>query len=333
MTEAPIGSDVYESVLPQQENLSATPGPGGLSTPGVWSGSGMPPGAEVERPIPAPTVPPPAEAEKPGEAAEGGEPQASFVYAIGQVEARFPSLSLEREFAQVAGRTDTKGMTDRQVLQAVLSERENRYLARQVCWVFTIEGLPTYLLAPRDSGDIDLLIEALRPSPAESDIDVVIGIRGPLAPPEACDGLVVPIVMFDQLYSFDRATLVDAIPPPEKMSKGEEGQFQETARELFDRTMQMADNAGATDEHRAVNYLAVRYPAIYSNAAEAHRGEKSLTAVEVRPSRLSGPEKIVDVIFSYTHRATDVTDRYFIRVNVSGEFPFLVTKLQPFYER
>jgi hypothetical protein len=272
-------------------------------------------------------------AEPPGGAAEGDEPPTSFVYAIGQVEARFPSLPLEREFAQVAGRNNTEGMTDRQTLQTVLSQRENRYLARQTCWVLTIEGLPTYILAPRDPSDIDLLVEALRPSPQELDVDVVIGVRGPLAPPEACDGLVIPVVMFDQLYSFDRATLIDAIPLPEKMSKEKEGQFREAARELFDRIMQMADNAGATDEHRAVNYLAVRYPAIYANAAEAHRGEKSLTAVEVRPSRLSGPEKIVDVIFSYTHRGTDVTDRFFVRVNVSGEFPFLVTKLQPFYER
>ena len=32
--------------------------------------------------------------------------------------------------------------------------------------------------------------------------------------------------------------------------------------------MQMTDNAGATDEHRALNYLAMRYPAIYAKAAE-----------------------------------------------------------------
>ena len=34
----------------------------------------------------------------------------------------------------------------------------------------------------------------------------------------------------------------------------------------------MTDNAGATDEHRALNYLAVRYPAIYAKAAEAFAG-------------------------------------------------------------
>ncbi len=95
----------------------------------------------------------------------------------------------------------------------------------------------------------------------------------------------------------------------------------------------MADNAGASNEHRALNYLAVRYPAIYSRAAEAFAQNSSLSAVEVRPSRLSGLRAIVDVIFSYTSRQTDVTEKHFVRVDVTDEFPFLVTKLSPFYDR
>ena len=99
------------------------------------------------------------------------------------------------------------------------------------------------------------------------------------------------------------------------------------------RIMQMADNAGATDEHRALNYLVVRYPAIYATAAEAFGRNCSLTAVEARPSRLSGVRRIVDVIFSFTNRQTDVTEKYFVRVDVTEEFPFLVTRLQPYYDR
>jgi len=113
----------------------------------------------------------------------------------------------------------------------------------------------------------------------------------------------------------------------------QEVQFRAAAEELFDRIMQMADNAGATDEHRAVNYLAARYPAIYATASQAYAEDRSLTGVEVRTSRLSGINSIVDVIFSYTHRQTDVTEKYFVRVDVTQEFPFLVTKMQPFYER
>jgi hypothetical protein len=254
----------------------------------------------------------------------------SFVYAIGRVEARFPNLAAEKEFAQAGGRTDTAGKTDQQTFHAVLSRRENRYLTRQLCWVLTIQGLETYLLVPRDPTDIELLVEAIRPVPTPSDIDVVIGLRGPIAPPTMCNGLMVPIVAFDQIYSFDRDALIKAIPRPEKTTAA---QFGPAAEELFGRIIQLTDNAGATDEHRALNYLAMRYPAIYARAAEGFGRDFSLSGVDVRPSLLSGTRNILDVIFAYTNRNTDFTDKSFVRVDVTEEFPFLVTKLSPYYDR
>lgn len=259
-----------------------------------------------------------------------GSATTGYVYALGRIEPRFPRVSVEKEFAQVTGRAETAGLTDRQAVQKVLSERQNRYLARQLCWVLTIEGLETYILRPRDPADFDLLVEAVRPTQRPTDLDIVIGVRGPIAPPEMCNGLMIPIVAFDQIYSFDRDSLIKSIPRPEKATAKD---FAPTAEELFDRIMLMADNAGATDEHRALNYLAVRYPAIYANAAEAFARNASLAGVEVRTSALSGVRKIVDVILSYTNRNTDVTEKFFVRVDVTEEFPFLVTKMSPYYDR
>ena len=65
----------------------------------------------------------------------------SHVYAIGRIEARFPRLSVEKEFAQVTGRAETAGQTDQETFYNVLSKPENRYLARQLCWVLMIQGL------------------------------------------------------------------------------------------------------------------------------------------------------------------------------------------------
>src|SRR5262249_2029163 len=172
--------------------------------------------------------------------AEVASPTPPWVYAIGRVEPRFPRLAVEKEFAQATGRADIKGLTDRQALQSVLSKPENRYLARQLCWVMTIEGLETYILVPRDPADISLLVAALRPNPTPSDLDVVIGMKGPIAAPDMCNGLLVPVVAFDQIYSFDRDALIKAIPRPEKTNATE---FAPAAEELFDRIMQMTDNA------------------------------------------------------------------------------------------
>jgi PatG Domain len=254
----------------------------------------------------------------------------SYVYALGKVEWRFPKQSVEKEFAQATGRTETAGQTDREAVYTLLTQRQNRYLVRQLCWVLTIEGLETYILAPRDPADLDLLVEAVRPAPSPSDVDIIIGMRGPIAPPELCNGLMLPIVGFDQIYSFDRSALIQNIPRPETIAVE---QFTSAAEELFDRIMQMADNAGAIDEHRALNYLVVRYPVIYTMAAEAYGRSCSLTAVEVRPSSLSSTRKIFDVIFAFTNRSTDVCEKYFVRVDVTEEFPFLVTKMSPYYDR
>ena len=43
----------------------------------------------------------------------------------------------------------------------------------------------------------------------------------------------------------------------------------------------------------ALNYLAVRYPAIYHTAAEMYARNASLSALETRPSALSSTRKII----------------------------------------
>jgi hypothetical protein len=251
------------------------------------------------------------------------------VYTIGRIEARFPRISVEKEFAQATGRAETAGQTDQQAFHNVLSKPENRYIARHMCWVLTIQGLETYIVQPRDPRDFDRLVDAIRPQPSPIDLDVVVGIRGPIAPPEFCNGLMVPIVVFDQVYSFDRDALIKAIPRPDKMT---EKQFEAAAAEVHDRILHMTDNAGATDEHRALNYLAMRYPGIYAKAAEEFARNFSLSGVDVHPSPLSSTRNIVDVVFSYTDRNTDFTEKFFVRCDVTEEFPFMITKMSPYYE-
>lgn len=121
-----------------------------------------------------------------------------------------------------------------------------------------------------------------------------------------------------------------SIPRPNEIAEKE---FEETATQLFLRIMQLADNAGATDKHRAINYLALRYPEIYAATTRAHGRGESLASVEVNPSRLSGVRTVLDVVFSFVNRTTDMANKWFVRVDVTEKFPFLVTKLSPFYDR
>jgi hypothetical protein len=295
----------------------------------------------VEAKEPSPVLPPPkpgahvrpAQAAAPcptcGTGAGGAMASASYVYVLGRIEERYPRPSVEKEVAQATGRAETAGRTDRQAFHQILSQRENRYLARQLCWVLSVQGVETYILQPREVADLDLLVSAIEPEPSPW-ISMVIGVQGPVAPPDYCNGLMLPIVVFDQIYRFSREALVNAIPRPEAISAAD---FGSAAGELLDRIMQMTDNAGSTDENRAMNYLAVRYPAIYAKTAEAFAAGSSLSGVEVNPSPLSGTRNIVEVVFAHTNRTTDYTEKCFVRVDVTEEFPFLVTKLSPYYDR
>lgn len=257
-----------------------------------------------------------------------------YVYVLGRINSRFPSQGVEKEFVQATARAgkEMAGLTNQKAFLSVLSDKDNRYLVRQSCWVLTIEGVDTYILQPRDPADFDLLVKAIRPAPSPMDIDAVIGVRGPIAPPQMCNGLMIPVVAFDQIYSFDRDSLLDALKEKRAEAMSEE-EFTEAAKELLDRIMQLSDNAGATDEHRALNYLALRYDAIYVKATEMHQRNFALTEVIVGTSRLSGTRKIVAPIFSFTHRETGFVEKYFVRVDVTEEFPFLVTPLSPYYDR
>ena len=255
----------------------------------------------------------------------------SYAYVIGHIEPRFPLLSLEKELAQAIKRTSgTVDLGDHATMQKVLSDPNNRYIVRQLCWVLRVQGIETYILVPRDPADYLLLLEAYRASPNPGDLDVVIGIRGPMAPPTMCNGLVVPILIFDQIYSFDRESLLGALKAPKDT---ESKKFTAGAAEMLDRIIQQSDNAGDSDADRALNYLAVRYDQIYATAANAFAHNSSFTSIDVLPSALSGTRKIVQVVFSFTSRETDVASKYFVRVDVTEEFPFLVTKMSPYYDR
>jgi hypothetical protein len=262
-----------------------------------------------------------------------GSRRPTFVYALGHVEPRFPTLAAEKEYRQAVGRAHTDGKTDREVMAAILTDRANRYLARLMCWVFVIQGLETYLLMPSDPTDLDLLVLSLRADPDPSDMDLVVGVRGPVAPPDTCNGIGLPIVLLEQLYSFDRQALISALPPSENGSDEERERFQASARELLDYVLQLADNSGATDEQRAMNYCLVRYPAIYSITAEEHARNASLASVQARLSDLSVARRVVEVVFVYTHRQSDVSTKYACRVDVTEQYPFLVSKLSPYFDR
>ena len=105
-----------------------------------------------------------------------------------------------------------------------------------------------------------------------------------------------------------------------------------TSEEISHAIIQMVNSVGGIEEHRALTYIALRYPDFYEKTIEMYNNDFSLTGIEARPSHLTGQRKIVDCIFSYKHRKKNFIEKWFCRIDVGEIFPFLVTRLSPFYE-
>jgi len=259
-----------------------------------------------------------------------------FVYAIGTIEAEYPNVAIEREMqilahdigVEVEPDRDlpTKPTEDRNWQHAVLSRdiRRTRYIARQLRWRLTIEDFPVFVLKPGDPSDLDELIQALaRPKYAKperhggkrgaatksppieppfghaEDSDVVVGVMGPQTP----DGIAV---LVDQIFNI----------PPTQLAPGGLAYFS-----------QLADNHGLTDGDRAYNFLTARYTPQLSQSQGFE-----LAGVSVTASRL-GTGRVVRAIYTFRNSATAVEKKYFVRVDVTHEFPIIVNPWQAYLER
>jgi cyclic patellamide precursor peptide PatG len=129
---------------------------------------------------------------------------------------------------------------------------------------------------------------------------------------------VSPIVSFQKNYLVSRA--VDFVVTTRKEYRLENRDlvnfFAKIGRLHFMRTLELVK---LKEEKRTSNQVTGR-----ADTAEAFGQNLSRTAVETRLSPLSGKRKVVEAIFSFTNRNTDVIEKVVARVDVTEEFPFLV---------
>ena len=126
-----------------------------------------------------------------------------FIYSIGKLEVRFPSLGIEREFQQRERQLlleRKKGWTDSgERLFHVLTS--NPHLARAVCFVHLVGNIPTYIVAATGQEVMNSLISAIRGVGHPDSWSIIIGKRGPMGTPTTCAGLLAPMMACDQVYT------------------------------------------------------------------------------------------------------------------------------------
>lgn len=258
-------------------------------------------------------------------AISAGVAQAQPILAWGKIRLSYPSESVEKQFAQVIGRHDSRGRAELQVIRDVLEKPETRYLARMACWTLDIMDAPAYVLRPKETSDYRLLVDALRPA-SPSSIDVVVGeIRG-LASAKECNNQQLPLAVFETAYIFEKKELIEKMSKPEKVPAKD---FEAIAQEIFERAMRPNKGTGL-DIPR--NFVFLFYDKTYALAAQKISEGYSLTSVDVLPSRVSVPHQLATVCLRFRHRQTDLTELYCCTVNCDDVFPYLAEAWHPTYE-
>jgi PatG C-terminal len=252
---------------------------------------------------------------------DGGDPPTHYIYALGKVEWRIPDPSVTHELMQALGTPDFQGGYE----LAKLLLPENRYLARRLVWVLMVQGQETFYLKPKEPSEFKLLLDA-----ATSEFSLVVGIGNAPA-----DQKNLPTVWFNQIYHFNLAGLFQNLCEhlaPEGDSNPAQPVL-EIYRDLFERIIYTANNAGHQPQFRALNYLAVRYPAIYGETSKIIRQQNlKLIGLEVQHSQLNFGRKVENVIFVFMDRQTQSKELYAVSVDVTGEFPFLVKPFSRYNE-
>lgn len=298
---------------------------------------------DVAYPMGTASVPAKASADCPncGVAAPGvtATSPSGFVYAIGRISPQYPDLGVEKEFMQLGGGAGAGGggVLDTDRLVEILRDPATAYLARQLCWVFSAGDADAFVIAPRDDAQTKAIVDSLpRAERADQTLQVVVGAMGPPLPGAACAAATLPTVVVDQQLTFPVSDFLDALAGDEagggKKAPGKaDEKFRAAARDLFARLTRRSDNRGVSDEHRAANYLALRYPQLYRLATDAYADEKTLTDVQVRRAQ-GGSRRVVAVRLAFRARRTDMVERYQCLVDVSDRFPFLSSPLAPVYD-
>jgi hypothetical protein len=264
----------------------------------------------------------------PADAVPTGGAYGGFVYVVGRLYARFPSLGAEKEYAQLTG-GDPDALVRTAALKDALSRGENRYLARQMCWVISGPSSDACLLVPRDGSDLAELIETLTDD--DNTVQVLVGSPA-LGPAMASPCLVggLPAVWPDQLLSFRRDELLEALAEASdwEMRGGSQPEmWRRIAGGLFDHLTQRTENRGISPVHRAMNFIALRYTPIYHLAFDAQREENALIGIDALVGGAGSERTTVDVRFAFRNIRTHVVERYVCRVDVTDLFPFLTGPL------
>lgn len=266
----------------------------------------------------------------------GGEP----VYAWGTVRARFPSLSVEKEFYQAMGDGDATFDIDDETglinlnldpalnksLYPVLSKPENVYLAREMCWILqSPAGTDAFLVLPAEDHQLTALIDAIQPDSGGNAVSYALIGRTEAGGNPICGLVGMSGVNLANLFT----------PPAADPSKLVPSADSDNLDAMVAEVLTLAGNSGQGAENRALNYVVLNYAELYQTfydlrytAQVANPDGYSMVAAATRPRPSRDGRVLVDVVFEFQGQDSGAVKSWFCSVDVTTDFPFIAIELQ-----
>jgi hypothetical protein len=259
-----------------------------------------------------------------------------FVYAVGRVVANFPSVGAERELLTMLDVSPGTGAIDLKSYRHVLSSPDNLYLARQLCWTFITRQADAFTLIPRVDDDTLTLFDMLGQDVEGEVAQVVVGITKAGPSNGVCEGVGLLTIEPIQLLAFTLDEFVDGLPRPqlpgeERGTAPLDGHQRSAIKEIFKRLTRRANNNGIIDEHRACNYAALRYPAIYHAVLQGQVDRKDLVGLDARRVP-SSHRKVVAVRITHKMPGSGGFEHLQCLIDVTDVFPFIARPLEVVYD-
>jgi hypothetical protein len=255
----------------------------------------------------------------------------NFVYTVGTINVRFPTLSLEKEFNQASILSgNTVPSLDKvnddvelillnhnndlpELLFNGLSDPQNRYIAREMIWTLdNVDNNEIFTLLPTSNERLTQFIAALNPKCGH------VIVMGPLL---EGDRVAVNNIVPTSLTAFAK------IIAPEK-------NYNAPFVNLVDEIISMNANDGNRNAERALNYLLYNNPDIYLKSYDicypscqsgSNPNGYQLVNVSVLTS-VSGNRLVEKVVFDYKGINTGASQSWYCAVDVTGEYPFLLVE-------
>jgi len=246
----------------------------------------------------------------------------SYIYALGRVQAQFPSSSVENLYKEVVFQKFGPDAGAKSLFE-VLSMPEHLFLAKKMCWVLNIDGTDCYVLHAKTPALLNAFIKALQPKSAQQ-FEYIIAQLGGYACDNLCAGRTMKVAYVHQIQS---STVDDYCQILSQQTDVELSKI----KPLFNSMLKFCRNAGDLPAQRALNYLSLKCTGLYKifTAPMLAQNKEGIEfeQIEAISSASSGERQVMTLIFSYLNPESKRVEKQHINIDVTELYPFSCSEL------